>query len=406
MTTPLLSRFLRYVSFDTQSDPHSTTCPSTPGQLVLGKQLVQELNALGLEAVEQDSDGYVYARLAGNPSKPTIGFIAHMDTASDYSGKDVKPQIIENYQGQAIPLAGSQEELSPDTFTTLKNYIGKTLITTDGTSLLGADDKAGIAAILTAVEQLKAMPAEQRCNLAIAFTPDEEIGRGANRFDVAKFAADWAFTIDGGEQGELEYESFNAASAKLTFTGINVHPGMAKDTLINSQEWMAKFLLALPTQEKPEHTSGREGFFHVIGTQGSVEHSECELLIRDFDRTQFDARKAQLNAIVTELNQQAGHPLVALEIEDSYYNMGEVLEKRPEIMESAKAALRQCEVEPLIKPIRGGTDGSRLSFMGLPCPNIFTGGHNFHGRFEYICVESLEKSVEVIVAIATQEYAN
>lgn len=402
--SPLISRFLRYVQMDTQSDPASQTCPSTPGQLELGKLLLDELNQLGLEQVEQDSDGYIYARLAGNPARPTIGFIAHMDTASDYSGKDVKPQIIENYQGQDILLKGSDELLTPTTFASLNQYIGKTLITTDGTSLLGGDDKAGIAEILTAVEQLKKLPAEQRCNLVIGFTPDEEIGRGANRFNVEKFAADWAFTIDGGELGELEYESFNAASAKLHFTGVNVHPSTAKGAMINSQEWMAKFLLSLPAMEKPEHTEGREGFFHVISTSGGVEHSQCELIIRDFDRTQFEARKAQLEQIVADLNQQAGQTLITIEIADSYFNMGEILEQRPEIMASAKAALTACDIEPLIKPIRGGTDGSRLSFMGLPCPNIFTGGHNFHGRYEYICVESMHKAVEVIVTLATQDY--
>jgi len=403
-TSPVLSRFLRYVKFDTQSDPSSQSCPSTPGQLVLGKQLLSELEALGLEAIEQDCNGYLYARLPGNPEKPTIGLIAHMDTASDYSGKDVKPQIIADYQGQDILLEGSGEMLSPAAFPVMNNYCGKTLITTDGTSLLGADNKAGIAEILTAVEQLKALSEAQRCTLAIGFTPDEEIGRGANHFDVDKFAADWAFTIDGGEIGELEYESFNAASAKLVFTGINVHPGTAKGTMINSQEWLARFLMALPAMEKPEHTEGREGFFHVIGCNGGVELSSCELIIRDHDRKLFEARKETLKALVAELNQQAGNDLISIEIEDSYYNMGEVLEKQPEIMESAKAALCACDVEPLIKPIRGGTDGSRLSFMGLPCPNIFTGGHNFHGRFEFICLESMEKSVEVIVQLATQDY--
>ena len=404
MTTPLLSRFLRYVSFDTQSDPGSKSCPSTPGQTVLGAQLVKELNELGLDAVEQDSNGYVYAKLPGNPAKPTIGFIAHMDTASDYSGKDVKPQLVTDYQGQEILLEGTNEQLSPAAFPSLNNYIGQTLLTTDGTSLLGADNKAGIAAILTAVEQLKAVPAEERCNLAIGFTPDEEIGRGANHFDVEKFGADWAFTIDGGELGELECESFNAASANLTFTGVNVHPGTAKGTMINSQEWMARFMMALPALEKPEHTEDREGFFHVIGCSGGVEKSSCELIIRDHDRALFEARKETLKALVAELNQQAGQTLISLDIEDSYYNMGEVLAQRPEIMESAKAAFVACDIEPLIKPIRGGTDGSRLSFMGLPCPNIFTGGHNFHGRYEYICVESMEKSVDVIVKLATQPY--
>ncbi|MEC7263481.1 MAG: peptidase T [Bacteroidota bacterium] len=397
----LLPRFLDYVTTDTQSDPYSKSTPSTEKQWNLAKKLVMELHQIGLQEVSIDENAYIMATLPSNVDKkvPTIGFISHMDTSPDFSGKNVKPQIIENYDGEDIILhRGKNIVLSPDYFEDLLQYKGQTLITTDGTTLLGADDKAGVAEIVTAMEYLVQHPEIKHGKIRIAFTPDEEIGRGAHKFDVKKFGADWAYTMDGSQIGELEYENFNAAKANITFTGKSVHPGYAKNKMVNAIGIANEFLSLLPPREVPEHTTGMEGFFHVHKIKGEIEKAEIELIIRDHDTIHFEARKELLQDIVAKLNQKYGD-YTSLVIEDQYRNMREKVEPVFHIVEIAEEAMKSLSIEPIIKPIRGGTDGSQLSFMGLPCPNIFAGGHNFHGKYEYIPLESMQKAVEVIVKI-------
>ena len=401
-------RLLKYVSVYTTSDPDSATVPSSMRQYDLANILVDELKALGLENVHVDENGVVYGWLsatAGCEQKPALGFIAHLDTAPDCSGENVKPQIIEHYDGGDVLLAGSGETLSPAAFPGLKKLVGMTLITTDGTTLLGADDKAGIAEILTAAQYLQANPDIPRGDLWIGFTPDEEIGRGADLFPLDRFPAKWAYTVDGGELGELEYENFNAASATVRITGNNVHPGTAKGSMINSQTLAARFHAAMPAEQTPECTQGYEGFFHLARMEGTVEQSTLHYLIRDFDDDHFAARKAQLKERVASLQLDAPKARITLEIADNYRNMRSQIAPHPHIVELAKAAMEAADVVPKIKPIRGGTDGARLSFMGLPCPNLCTGGENYHGRYEYACVQSMEKTTELLIAIAAK-YAN
>ncbi|WP_127024595.1 peptidase T [Flagellimonas beolgyonensis] len=397
----LLSRFLEYVTTDTQSDPYSKTTPSTEKQWDLAKKLVMELHQIGMQEVSIDENAYIMATLPSNMDKkvPTIGFISHFDTSPDFSGKNVKPQVIENYDGGDIILNKQKNiVLSPDYFEDLLQYKGQTLITTDGTTLLGADDKAGIAEIITAMEYLIQQPEIKHGKIRVAFTPDEEIGRGAHKFDVEKFGAEWAYTIDGSQVGELEYENFNAAKAEVTVTGKSVHPGYAKNKMVNAIGLANEFLSLLPPREVPEHTSGIEGFFHVHKIKGEIEKTTLELIIRDHDATHFEARKSLIQDIADKMNQKHGD-YVQVEIEDQYRNMREKVEPLFHIVEIAEEAMESLGIEPIIKPIRGGTDGSQLSFMGLPCPNIFAGGHNFHGKYEYVPLESMQKAVQVIVKI-------
>lgn len=397
----LLSRFIEYVAIDTKSDPYSKTTPSTEKQWVLAKKLVLELNKIGLEKVAIDENGYIMATLPSNLDKevPTIGFISHYDTTPDFTGTNVKPQIIENYDGGDIVLDQANDIiLSPDYFEDLKQYEGQTLITTNGKTLLGADDKAGIAEIITAMEFLINNPEIKHGKIRVGFTPDEEIGRGAHKFDVKKFAADWAYTVDGSQIGELEYENFNAASAKISIKGKSVHPGYAKNKMINAIGVANEFISLMPPKEVPEMTEGTQGFFHVHTIKGDIENAEFELIIRDHDEEHFKARKELLEAITEKTNTKYGS-IVSLIIDDQYKNMKEKIEPVFHIIEIAEEAMRKVGIEPIIKPIRGGTDGSQLSFMGLPCPNIFAGGHNFHGKYEYIPLESMEKAVETIVKI-------
>ncbi|MEZ9875272.1 peptidase T [Vibrio breoganii] len=398
----LVERFLRYVSFDTQSNGANEQCPSTEGQRVLAQQIESELRELGLSDVLLDDNGYISARLPSNVDfdVPAIGFVAHMDTAPDASGKDVKPQIVDNYQGGKIVLGDSGEVLTPAQYPDLDKLHGQSLITTDGTTLLGADNKAGIAEIITAVAYLKANPQIQHGDICIGFTPDEEIGRGANLFDVERFGAKWAYTIDGGPVGELEYENFNAASAKVICHGVNVHPGTAKNKMVNAINMAAQFQLLMPSEETPECTEGYEGFYHLNSMTGAVAKAELSYIIRDFDRDGLASRKAFMQAQADKLNSQLTNGHVELEISDSYYNMREMVEPYPHIIDIAKQAMIDCDVEPNIKPIRGGTDGARLSFMGLPCPNIFTGGYNFHGIHEFVSIDGMKQAVKVIVKIA------
>ncbi len=397
----LLPRFLEYVSIDTQSDPNSKTTPSTEKQWKLAKKLVLELSKIGLEKVSIDENGYIMATLPSNLNKevPTIGFIAHYDTTPDYTGANVKPQIIENYDGGDIVLdKASNMVLSPDYFEDLKQYEGQTLITTNGKTLLGADDKAGVAEIITAMEFLIQNPEIKHGKIRVGFTPDEEIGRGAHKFDVKKFGADWAYTVDGSQIGELEYENFNAAGAKVIIKGKSVHPGYAKNKMINAIGVANEFISLMPPREVPEMTEGNEGFFHIHGIKGDIENAEFELIIRDHDEEQFQARKGLLRAISEKLNNKYG-AIISVEINDQYRNMKEKIEPVFHIIEIAEEAMLKIGIEPIIKPIRGGTDGSQLSFMGLPCPNIFAGGHNFHGKYEYVPLESMQKAVETIVKI-------
>ncbi|ASX12546.1 peptidase T [Aeromonas dhakensis] len=395
----LLERFLRYVTFHTRSDATNPVCPSSEGQLVFARALCDEMQQMGLSQVTLDEHGYLTACLPGNqPDAPAIGLIAHMDTA-DYEAAHVVPQIIENYQGGDICLGKGDEVLAIRDYRFLKNYLGQDLITTDGTTLLGADDKAGIAEILTAIDHLLAHPEIPRGDVWLGFTPDEEIGRGADRFPLDRFPARWAYTVDGGELGELEYENFNAASATVRFIGNNVHPGTAKGCMINSQTLAARFHAAMPAEQTPECTDGYQGFFHLAQMNGTVEETSLHYIIRDFDDEGFAARKAQLKERVASLQLEAPKARIELTLTDSYRNMRSQIEPHMHIVELAKAAMLAADVAPKIKPIRGGTDGARLSFMGLPCPNIFTGGHNFHGKHEFIPLQSMEKAVATLVEL-------
>ncbi len=399
----LIKRFISYVTIDTQSDENSSSTPSTQKQWDLANKLYQELLAMGLDDVSIDQNGYIMATLPATVAKPlpTIGFIAHYDTTPDFSGTNVNPQIIENYNGKDIVLNEALDIiLSPDDFDDLLEYKGQTIITTDGTTLLGADDKAGITEIMEAVQYLKNHPEIEHGPIRIGFTPDEEIGRGAHKFDVEKFGAEWAYTMDGSQIGELEFENFNAAGVKVFVKGKSVHPGYAKGKMINSIHIAQDFISSLPRLETPEHTSGREGFFHLNGIHGDVEETVLEYILRDHDKEHFEARKEVLNNLAAEINSQYGLELISIEIKDQYFNMREKIEPVMHIVKLAEKAMHAVDVEPIIKPIRGGTDGSQLSFMGLPCPNIFAGGHNFHGRFEYVPVESMIKATEVIIKIA------
>ncbi|MEM8764252.1 MAG: peptidase T [Bacteroidota bacterium] len=398
----LLPRFLEFVQVDTQSDPYSQTTPSTEKQRKLAKKLLVELHQIGMEEVTIDENCYIMATLPSNVEKkvPTIGFISHMDTTPDFTGKKVKPNVVEGYDGGEINLKGKKGMvLSPTEFPELENYIGQTLVTTDGTTLLGADDKAGISEIITAMEYLRKHPEIPHGKIRVAFTPDEEIGRGAHKFDVEKFGAEWAYTVDGSQVGELEFENFNAASAVIKCKGKSVHPGFAKNKMINALLVAHEFVSMLPLQEVPEKTEGMDGFFHVHTLKGGVEKSKIELIIRDHDREHFEARKQLLLDIAEKLNDRY-EKAISVHMEDQYYNMREKVEPVYHIVEIAEEAMKSVGVEPIIKPIRGGTDGSQLSFMGLPCPNIFAGGHNFHGPYEYVPLESMQKAVEVIVKIS------
>ncbi|MED1801185.1 peptidase T [Brevibacillus porteri] len=402
MKTEIINRFISYAQVDTQSDENSETCPSTPGQLVLAQMLVDELQAIGMQEVTMDSNGYVMATLPSNTDKeiPTIGFLAHMDTATDFTGAGVKPQVIENYNGQDIVLNEALTiVLSPRDFSELTGYKGHTLITTDGTTLLGADDKAGIAEIMTAMAYLIRHPELKHGKVRVAFTPDEEIGRGPDKFDVSAFDAVYAYTMDGGPLGGIEYESFNAASAIITCKGKNVHPGSAKGKMVNAAKIAMELHGRLPINETPEETEGYEGFYHLSSIQGDVEQTQLRYLIRDHDRNRFQARKSQLARIVEELQKKYGEKRIELEIKDEYFNMREKIEPVMEVVDIATQALENLGIVPIIQPIRGGTDGSQLSYMGLPTPNIFTGGENYHGRFEYVSVDNMMHAVNTIIEI-------
>jgi len=403
----IIDRFISYVTVDTESDANSDTTPSTAKQWNLAHKLVDELKAIGLTEVTIDDNAYIMATVPSNVDHevPVIGFISHFDTSPDFSGANVKPQIVKDYDGGNIVLNAEQNIiLSPDYFKDLLQYKGQTLITTDGTTLLGADDKAGITEIVTAAEYLMQHPEVKHGKIRIGFTPDEEIGRGAHKFDVATFGADWAYTMDGSQIGELEYENFNAAGAKLTFKGKSVHPGYAKGKMINSMLIANRFISKLPKEEVPEMTSGYEGFFHVTGITGSIEESTVQLIIRDHDSKKFAKRKKLVKKIADKLNRkyqkQFGGDIIEYEIKDQYYNMKEKVEPVFHIIDIAEQAMKDLNIKPLIKAIRGGTDGCQLSYMGLPCPNIFAGGHNFHGKYEYVPVESMQKAADVIVRIA------
>jgi tripeptide aminopeptidase len=398
----IINRFISYVKVDTQSDYDSETTPSTPGQLTLANMLVQELKQIGMEEVTIDDNGYVMATLPSNTVKdvPVIGFLAHVDTATDFTGTNVKPQIVENYDGETIILNEKLHiELAPKDFPSLKDYKGHTLITTDGTTLLGADNKAGIAEIMAAMKYLIDHPEIKHGKIRVAFTPDEEIGRGPHKFDVGAFGAKFAYTMDGGPLGELEYESFNAADAKIKILGRNIHPGSAKGKMINSTKIAMELNSKLPADEAPEHTEGYEGFYHLLGLKGDVEMTEMAYIIRDHDKELFAKRKATMQAVVDELKEKYGKDNIQLEMEDTYYNMREKIEPVKEIVDLAYKAMKNLEIEPIVKPIRGGTDGSQLSYMGLPTPNIFTGGENYHGRHEYISVDNMIKATQVIVEL-------
>ena len=403
----IIDRFISYVIIDTESDPTSETTPSTQKQWVLANKLVEELKAIGMQDVTIDDKSYIMATLPSNVDYdvPTIGFISHFDTSPDFCGANVKPQIVPDYDGKDIVLnAAKNIVLSPNYFKDLLQYKGQTLITTDGTTLLGADDKAGITEIVTAMEFLINTPEIKHGKIRIGFTPDEEIGRGAHHFDVKKFGAEWAYTMDGSQVGELEYENFNAAGAKITFKGKSVHPGYAKGKMINSMLIANDFINQLPSGETPEETKGYEGFFHVHHLTGSIEETVLELIIRDHNKKKFEKRKDLIEKIARKINKkfakQFGEDIVITEMKDQYYNMKEKVLPVKHIVDIAEKAMNELDIKPLIKPIRGGTDGSQLSYKGLPCPNIFAGGHNFHGKYEYVPAESMQKAVEVIVKIA------
>lgn len=399
----VVDRFIKYVKFDTESSTTTGTTPSTPGQLVLAEELKNELTEIGLEDISLDSNGYLMATLPANTNKkvPTIGFVAHMDTSPDLTGKNVNPRIVKSYDGKDIVLNKDLNIiLSPNDFPELLKFTDQDIIVTDGTTLLGADDKAGIAEIITAMKYLKDHSEIEHGKIRICFTPDEEIGEGADHFDVEKFGAEWAYTMDGGELGELEYENFNAAGVKINIQGRSVHPGSAKDKMINALVVANKLVSLIPANERPEHTAHYEGFFHLMGMSGSVDSASVSFIIRDHDRTLFENRKQIMKDAVDYLQKLYPNSTISLDIKDQYYNMREKVEPVIKIVDYAFNAMQELEITPLVKPIRGGTDGARLSFMGLPCPNIFAGGLNFHGRYEYVPIPSLEKAVKVIVKIA------
>jgi tripeptide aminopeptidase len=400
--TAVVDKFIKYVQFDTESDTQTGLTPSTPGQMVLAQELIKELEEMGMSQVSLDENGYVMAVLPSNIDKevPTVGFVSHMDTSPDFTGKHVKPQFVENYDGEDIVLNKEQNIIMKVAdFPDLKMYKGQTLITTDGTTLLGADDKAGVAEIMTAVEYLLNHPEIKHGPVHIGFTPDEEIGQGADFFNVQKFGADFAYTLDGGEIGELQFENFNAAYAEVSFKGRNVHPGMAKDKLINSMHIMQEFAAQLPKDEVPERTENYEGFYHLLGMEGSVENSKLQYIIRDFNMDAYNTRKDKFETICSDLCSKYGEESVSLQMKDQYFNMREKVVPVKYIVDIAEQAMKDVGVTPMVVPIRGGTDGSRLSYMGLPCPNIFAGGHNFHGRFEYVPVDSMQKAVDVILKV-------
>lgn len=403
MKEQLKNRLITYAKIDTQSDENSPTTPSTEKQWDLLRLLENELKEIGMEEVELDENGYLFATLPANTAKdvPTIGFLAHVDTATDFTGANVKPQVVENYDGGDIVL---NEELnivlSPEQFPSLKNYVGDTLITTDGTTLLGADDKAGIAEIMTAMEYLINHPEIEHGKIRVGFTPDEEIGRGPHKFDVKRFNAQYAYTMDGGPLGELNYETFNGASAKITIYGNNIHPGTAKGQMINSIKIAVELQSRLPEKEAPEYTEGYEGFYHLLGIEGDVEKTVMHYIIRDHDREKFEARKLTMQQVVKSIQEKYGEERIHLDLQDQYYNMKEKIEPVWEVVENAKEAMQRLGVEPQITPVRGGTDGSQLSYMGLPTPNIFAGGENMHGKYEYVSVETMEKAALTIVEIA------
>ncbi|MBU3180462.1 peptidase T [Clostridium psychrophilum] len=398
----VVEKFLKYISYDTKSNEESTTVPSTNGQMVLALELVSELKAMGIKQVSVDDNGYVMATIPSNVNKdvPTIGFIAHMDTSPDMSGKDIKAKFVYDYDGEDIILSEEKNIiLSPKDFPELKDYVGKTIITTDGTTLLGADDKAGVSEIMAAVEYLMQNPLVPHGAIRIGFTPDEEIGRGADIFDVKKFDADFAYTIDGGTIGELEYENFNAAGVKICIHGRNVHPGSAKGKMIHSLLIANEFINSMPQNETPATTEGYEGFYHLISLNGEVEETKLQYIIRDFDNKNFETRKSFIKNVADELNDKYGQGTVDIQVKDQYFNMKEKIEPVKHIVDTAFLAMNEVGIKPIMQPIRGGTDGARLSFMGLPTPNIFAGGHNFHGKYEFIPTFAMEKAVEVILKI-------
>lgn len=398
----IVNRFLKYVSFDTQSDEASSSTPSTEKQFRLAEYLVEELRAVGLEEVEMDNQGYVYATLPSNVEHavPTIGFIAHIDTSPDASGANVQPRIVQNYDGTDIVLdAEAGIVTAVEKFPELLRHVGEDIIVTDGHTLLGADDKAGIAEIVSAMAYLVQHPEVKHGRVRVAFNPDEEIGRGAHQFDVERFGCEWAYTMDGGEVGELEFENFNAASARIDITGVSVHPGFAKDKMVNAARLATEFVQKMPAAEVPEATTGYEGFFHLTGLSGSVERATLNFIIRDHDRERFEARKAMLRGLVQGMNLKYGYEAIALQLDDTYYNMREKVEPVMHIIDIAREAMEAAGVEPQIKAIRGGTDGAQLSFMGLPCPNVFAGGLNFHGPHEFLPIPNLKKACEVVINI-------
>lgn len=395
----LKERFLKYVGFDTQSDPESETYPSAEKEWVLLRHLAEEMKQLGLQDVEVDAHGYAMGTIPATPGyedRPVIGFIAHVDTSPDMSGANIKPQVIENYDGKDIRLNDSLMMRVAD-FPELSFYKGHTLITTDGTTLLGADDKAGVAEIMTAAEYIMAHPEWKHGPVRLGFTPDEEIGRGVDFFDVKRFGAKFAYTVDGGFEGELEYENFNAAGAKIEVQGQNIHPGYAKDKMINALQVIVELNAMLPPCQRPEHTEGYEGFYHLISIKGEVEHAVCDYIIRDHSREKFEAKKAYLQQVVELLSRKYGEGVIKLTLKDQYYNMREQVEPYPQVIEKAFKAMTQAGVTPIVRPIRGGTDGARLSYMGLPCPNLFTGGMNFHGKYEYCSLNTMEKAMQTIL---------
>lgn len=399
----ITERFLKYISFHTTSDYNTNMTPSTPGQMKFAQYLAEELKSIGLQEVELDNNGYIMATLPANIDKdvPVIGFISHMDTSPDMSGKNIKARIVEKYDGNDILL--NEEKLivlETTKYPEILQYTGQDIIVTDGTTLLGADDKAGIAEIVTAMEYMIQHPEIKHGKIRVGFTPDEEIGQGADHFDVPKFGAQWAYTLDGSQLGELEYENFNAASATVTITGLNVHPGYARHKMKNSMRIAHQFISMLPRHETPEHTEGYEGFYHLVGMEGVVEKTTLSYIIRDHDRDRFERRKKEMQHLVNKINAEFGDDTALVEIKDQYYNMLEMVQPVMHIVELAHQAMTELGIEPIVKPIRGGTDGARLSFEGLPCPNIFAGGHNFHGRFEFLPVPSMEKASQVIVRIA------